>query len=172
MSQATQIIDALVRFAERSDVFRHGREDFYGDMHLTEIHCIHWIGSLDHANVTGISREMGMTRGAISKIAKKLVGKGLIESYREPTNNKEIYFRLTGAGRRMFDVHGKCHAVARRERLALLTAYDAGEQDAILRFLRDINCHIDRKMAEAQAAPVADTCDAAARARKVDNDAL
>ena len=35
-----------------------------------------------------------MTRGAISKITKKLIKKGIIESYQKPDNKKEIYFRL------------------------------------------------------------------------------
>ena len=33
-----------------------------------------------------------MTSGAISKIAKKLIKKGIIESCQKPDNKKEIYF--------------------------------------------------------------------------------
>ena len=38
----------------------------------SEIHTIDAIGKIESPNVTGISEYMHMTRGAISKIAKKL----------------------------------------------------------------------------------------------------
>lgn len=143
MDQRARIIDALIRIRERADTFRHGREELFADITLTEIHCIDWIGTIDHANVTKISNEMGMTRGAISKIGRKLLGKGLIESYQEPTNNKEIYFRLTDKGWQFYAEHRKCHVRARQEKMDLLTTYSDDEQAIILRFLNDINCQID-----------------------------
>lgn len=146
MDQPRKIIDALTRITERSDQFRHGHEELFADINLTEVHCINWIGVIDHANVTKIANEMGMTRGAISKVARKLAGKGLVESYQEPTNNKEIYFRLTDAGRPLYDAHKTCHELARREKLALLAAYGDDEQAVILRFLGDINRQIDAKI--------------------------
>lgn len=146
MERTTRILDGLTRIVERADVFRHGREEVFADLNLTEVHCIHWIGSLDHANVTKIAERMGMTRGAISKIARKLLGKELVASYREPTNNKEIYFRLLPGGRRMYDEHGKCHTQARAARMAVLEGYDVDEQAVILRFLDDMNRLIDIKL--------------------------
>lgn len=48
-----------------------------------------------------------MTRGAISKLTKKLIKKGLIVSYQKPDNKKEIYFRLTEQGKVINKVHEK-----------------------------------------------------------------
>ncbi len=153
MEQAIRIINALTRIAERADMFRHGREELFGDINLTEIHCIHWIGTLDHANVTKIAGAMGMTRGAISKISRKLVSKGLLGTYQEPHNNKEIYFRLTETGQRLYDVHKQCHTRARKEKLAVLQGYDRDAQAVILRFLDDMNGLIDRRLAASEACP-------------------
>ncbi|NCD26799.1 MAG: MarR family transcriptional regulator, partial [Deltaproteobacteria bacterium] len=102
---------------------------------------------------------MRMTRGAISKIVKKLIGKELVESYQVLENKKEIYFRLTENGRRLFDEHLKCHTQARCEKLALLQEFTAAEQDCILRFLSAINVQIDAKVADA-CAPCAMGCPA------------
>ncbi len=147
MSQAIRIINALIKIQERADVFRHGREDIFTGIHLAEVHCIDWIGTIDHANVTKIANEMSMTRGAISKISKKLLCKGMIESYQRPDNNKEIYYRLTDQGRQLYSEHKKCHSKAQQEKLSLLETYSEDEQAVILRFLNDINHLLDIKLA-------------------------
>lgn len=147
MSQAMSIIRALTRITERADSFRHGQEDLFEEINLAEVHCIDWIGTIDHANVTKIANEMGMTRGAISKICKKLLHKGMIESYQEPGNNKEIYFRLTDRGAPLFAEHRKCHLRSRQEKLSLLASYRDDEQAVILQFLNDINRLLDARLA-------------------------
>jgi DNA-binding MarR family transcriptional regulator len=146
MHNANRIIDELIRITERADAFRHGREDFFLGIGLAEMHCIHWIGMLNDPNVTKIADQMQMTRGAISKIARKLLSKDLIASYKKPTNNKEIYYQLTENGRRLFDEHKKCHTQVRQEKLTLLQSFSEAEQDSILRFLNAINGQLDRKL--------------------------
>lgn len=70
--------------------------DEYG---YSETHCIDYIGRLELPNVTKIAEHMGMTRGAISKMTKKLLAKGLIEKYTLESNKKEVYFKLTDLGK-------------------------------------------------------------------------
>lgn len=159
MSKAPLIVDELTRITERADIFRHARDEFFQGISLAEMHCMHWIGLTDQPNVTKIAERMRMTRGAISKIVKKLIGKELVESYQVLENKKEIYFRLTATGRRLFDEHLKCHTQARCEKLALLQEFTAAEQDCILRFLSAINVQIDAKVADA-CAPCAMGCPA------------
>lgn len=146
MDLATGIIDALTRILERADLFGHGREDVFRGINLAEVHCIDWIGMIDRPNVTKIACKMGLTRGAVSKITKKLVAKGFIQRYQGAENNKEIYFRLTEAGQHAYSEHKKRHNRVRQERLSILTAYSSAEQAAILRFLREVNELFDRKL--------------------------
>ncbi|MDF2935735.1 MAG: transcriptional regulator, MarR family [Paenibacillaceae bacterium] len=61
-----------------------------------------YIGNHADSNVTKLAESFYMTRSAISKITKKLMEKGLIDSYQKPENKKEIYFRLTEQGRRLY----------------------------------------------------------------------
>ena len=143
MDQASLILGELTRITERAEAFRHGQEDLFQEISLAEMHCIHWIGLIDHPNVTKISAQMRMTRGAISKIAKKLMGKEFIESYQEPTNNKEIFYRLTGEGQRLHDEHAIRHEQARQGRIAILQSFTPDEQRAILRFLEALNGQLD-----------------------------
>ena len=155
MNQPHRIVSELIKISEHADAFRHGREDFFDDLNLTEVHCIHWIGTLDHANVTKVSNEMGMTRGAISKICKKLLKKKFIESYQEPENNKNIYFRVAESGRSIFEAHKITHTLTFEEKVNIANKYDADEQAIILRFLMDINAFVENRLETAYA----DSCD-------------
>ncbi len=74
-------------------------EDKLREYKSSEVHCIEYIGRNVDSNVTKLAESFYMTRGAISKIAKKLMQKGIIESYQKPENKKEIYFRLTEQGK-------------------------------------------------------------------------
>ena len=155
MNQPHRIVSELIKISEHADAFRHGREDFFDDLNLTEVHCIHWIGTLDHANVTKVSNEMGMTRGAISKICKKLLKKNFIESYQEPENNKNIYFRVAEGGRSIFEAHKITHTRTFEEKVNIANKYDADKQAIILRFLMDINAFVENSLETAYA----DSCD-------------
>ena len=139
MNQALRILDIFIKIQENSDVFQHNQEGLFDKISLAEVHCIDWIGMIDHPNVTKISEKMGLTRGAISKISKKLLSKGLIENYQEPDNNKEIYFQLTESGQSVYDKHKKIHNRARQEWLDFFEHYSDEEQAAILRFFTEIN---------------------------------
>ena len=147
MGIAQLVIDELTRIVERADAFRHGRDDFFMGIGLTEMHCIHWIGIIDHPNVTKIAGQMQMTRGAISKIAKKMTNKALITSYQVPPNNKIICYRLTEEGQKLFDAHLKIHTRIRDERLELLKSFSESEQGSILRFLNAVNRQLDLETA-------------------------
>ncbi|TGE37453.1 MarR family transcriptional regulator [Desulfosporosinus fructosivorans] len=148
MNQALKILDIFIKIQERSDVFQHKQEGLLDEISLAEVHCLDWIGMTDHPNVTKISEKMGLTRGGISRICKKLLGKGLIESYQEPENNKEIYFRLTEGGQSVYGEHKKIHSEARQEWLSFFEHYSDNEQATILRFATDINDLFDSKSAD------------------------
>ncbi|WFR58833.1 MarR family transcriptional regulator [Anaerocolumna sp. AGMB13025] len=144
MSQALKILDILIKMQEYSDVYLHKQDGLLEEIGLTEVHCIDCIGKTDHPNVTKISEQMRLTRAGISKISKRLLSKGLIESYQEPDNNKEIYFKLTVSGQSVYEEHKKIHNKAQQEWLAIFDHYSTEEQATILRFLVDIEGHYDR----------------------------
>lgn len=148
MDNASKVIKSLTRIQERSSIFEHHREEIFAGINFAEVHCIDKIGSTDFANVTKIAAEMGMTRGAISKISRKLLNKKLIDTYQKPENNKEIYFCLTEQGQKVYDEHKKCHNQSLEEKLAILSTYSEYEQSIILRFLNDINQKYDREINE------------------------
>lgn len=148
MNQAIQILDLLIKIQESSDIFPHEWEETFDGINLLEIHCIDRIGKIQYANVTKIANEMEMTRGSISKICKRIINKGLVESYQRSDNHKEIYYRLTESGQRIYNGHEKCHHQARQEELSLMNTFSEYEQSIIFRFLNGINYLHNRQMVE------------------------
>ena len=110
MKEQELLLKELALMLERQDMLSKLTEgkclDEYG---YSETHCIDYIGRLELPNVTKIAEHMGMTRGAISKMTKKLLTKGLIEKYTLESNKKEVYFKLTDLGKTLFEEHAKRH---------------------------------------------------------------
>jgi DNA-binding MarR family transcriptional regulator len=72
-----------------------------------EIQLIMVIKANEGVNAGTLAHIMKVTSGAVSQIAGKLLKKGLIESYRLPENRKEVFFRLTENGKKVFRAHQK-----------------------------------------------------------------
>lgn len=75
----------------------------------SEVHCIEAIHNIENPNVKKISDDLFMTRGAISKLTKKLIKKNAITVYQKDDNKKEIYFDLTTEGNRVYSSHLALH---------------------------------------------------------------
>lgn len=112
----------------------------------SEIHCIEAINEIEGANVTKIAESLYMTRGAISKLTKKLLQKELIESYRKPENKKEIYFRLTNKGKSINDIHNSLHTeFSKRDKHVFDEITDSQFEDILL-LLEKYNKHLDNEI--------------------------
>lgn len=114
----------------------------------SEIHCIEYIGKNEDANVTKLSKDFNMTRGAISKLTKKLITKGLIESYQKPENKKEIYYKLTKNGEEVFDVHKKLHIKFIDRDKEIFEKFSSEELETIIKFAEQYDLHLKSKIEE------------------------
>ncbi|MDR3264236.1 MAG: MarR family transcriptional regulator [Clostridiales bacterium] len=112
----------------------------------SEIHCIEYIGRNADANVTRLAESFFMTNGAISKIAKKLIKKGTIISYRKPDNKKEIYFCLTPQGNELFKVHETLHDEFYERDKAVFGQVTGEEFDGMLNLIEKYNKHLDAEI--------------------------
>jgi len=120
----------------------------------SEIHTLCVIGTASGINITDLSVRLGVTKGAISKIAKKMAEKDLIERYQEPGNDKEILLRLTPKGKRAYLGHEKLQEIA-FERLATEMKNLTDEQNVFLfRVFEVMEEMIDSTLLEKGADPV------------------
>jgi DNA-binding MarR family transcriptional regulator len=139
MDIESEILDIFIRLQEHSDILRYQQANLPEGIGLTEVHCLDCIGREERRNVTKIADQLGLTRAGVSKANKRLLGKDLIESYRDDNNKKEIYFRLTKQGQAVFKEHENIHDRVRKEWLDFLSDYGDSEKKAILRFFSEIN---------------------------------
>ena len=121
-------------------------KDSFKDYKSSEVHYIECIGRNVDSNVTKLAEFLYMTRGAISKMTKKLIKKGVIESYQKPDNKKEIYFRLTEQGQVIYKVHEKLHKEFQDRDKAVFDQVTEEQFDSMLSFVEKYSDHLDTEI--------------------------
>lgn len=121
-------------------------EDSLKGYKSSEVHCIEYIGRNADSNVTKLAESFYMTRGAISKIAKKLIHKGIIESYQKLDNKKEIYFRLTSQGEEIYKIHEELHKEFQERDKAVIEQVTEEQFDIMLSFVEKYSKHLDAEI--------------------------
>jgi len=121
-------------------------KDSFKGYKSSEIHCIEYIGRNVDSNVTKLAESFYVTRGAISKLTKKLIKKGIIESYQKPDNKKEIYFRLTEQGKAINKVHDELHKEFQERDKAVFEQVTEEQFDIMLSFVEKYNRHLDAEI--------------------------
>ncbi|GIP33625.1 MarR family transcriptional regulator [Paenibacillus sp. J2TS4] len=90
------------------------------------------------SNVTKLAKAFQVTRGAISKVTKRLLEMGAIERYQKPGNNKEIYYRLSDIGRGIYWGHEKMHQTRIARDSAYFSQLSEEEKDRLIEILNKI----------------------------------
>lgn len=149
MKEQELLLKEIALMLERQDMLSKLTEsqclDEYG---YSETHCIDFIGRLELPNVTKVAEHMGMTRGAISKMTKKLLSKGLIEKYTLESNKKEVYFRLTEQGNHLFEEHDKRHRRWEKRDMEFLSRYSKEEVEIVYQFMQEFNGYLETQIEE------------------------
>ncbi|WP_073150443.1 MarR family winged helix-turn-helix transcriptional regulator [Seinonella peptonophila] len=129
------------RVSERHKVIKEIEQKkfkFMQENTFLEVHCIDWIEKLNDPNVTKLSKALRVTRGTISKITKKLISDGLIEKYQKEKNKKEIYYKLTEAGREIYLEHQAMHKALLEKDHAFFSKLSVAEKEQLVMILKKI----------------------------------
>lgn len=86
-----------------------------------------------------LSRKMGITKGAISQMAKKLEQKGLIIRSKSKENSKDIYLVVTDQGKQAVEEYNRLHDKLYHGIDTILNQYDETDQQMITEFLNKTN---------------------------------
>ena len=121
-------------------------EDSLKGYKSSEVHCIEYIGRNEDSNGTKLVESFYMTSGAISKITKKLIKKGIIESYQKPDNKKEIYFRLTPQGKAIYKIHEELHKEFQEQDKAVFEQVTEEQFDSMLSFVEKYSRHLEAEI--------------------------
>ncbi|MEK5508903.1 MarR family transcriptional regulator [Paenibacillus sp. SEL3] len=112
----------------------------------SEVHCIEYIERNADSNVTKLAESLYMTTGAISKITKKLIKKGIIESYQKLDNKKEVYFRLTEEGKVIYNIHEELHKEFQERDKAVFEQVTEEQFNSMISFLEKYSRHLDAEI--------------------------
>ncbi|AKR35332.1 MAG TPA: MarR family transcriptional regulator [Bacillus sp. (in: Bacteria)] len=112
----------------------------------SEVHCIEYIENNANSNVTQLAEAFYVTRGAISRMTKKLIQKGLVESYQKSENKKEIYFKLTEQGKEIYKIHENLHKEFQERDKAVFEQVTEEEFDSIISFVEKYSRHLDAEI--------------------------
>lgn len=125
---------------------KHKMEAKLKEYKSSEVHCIEFIGQNTDVNVTKLAEAFFMTLGAISKLTKKLMNKGIIESYKKPDNKKEIYFKLTLEGERVYKIHEELHNEFRERDKNIYANISDNDLSIMINFAKKYSLHIDSEL--------------------------
>lgn len=121
-------------------------EDILKDYKPSEVHCMEYIEKNKNSNVTQLATSLYMTTSAISKLTKKLIKKGFIESYKKDDNKKEIYFRLTIEGKAINKIHEDFHKEFKERDKAVFEQITDEQFDGMLNFIKKYSTHLDTEI--------------------------
>lgn len=105
-------------------------------LYPNEIHTVEYIAVSSTTNLTEIANQMGLTRGAVSKMIGKLENLGLLVRYKYHPKQKEIYVHLTKVGVQAYEGHKKYHATMWERLSRYFESLEEGQRQVILAFLR------------------------------------
>ena len=144
-----ELMNLFVKYMEKQEILSKLTEDekLHG-YNYSEIHTIAAIGDLAEPNVTQIANYMNVTRGAISKITKKLLEQNLIEAYQREGNKQKIFFRLTKSGQFLYEEHEKRHNLWLKRDNAFIKQFDLKTVEQVEKFMKVFNDYLETQITE------------------------
>ncbi len=131
--------DMLCKLTESQKLHNYG---------YSEIHTIRAIHDLPQPNVTAIAEYLKLTKGAISKITKKLISQGLIDTYMLADNNQKIFFSLKEKGEDLYREHEKRHSLWQERDNIFLASFSKQELENITFFMKKYNNYLEKQIDE------------------------
>lgn len=143
------LLEQIAEFLEKQDLLAKLTENEklhkYG---TSEIHTITAIGDLENPNVTEIAKHLKMTKGAISKITKRLIKEEAIETYSIPPNNQKVFFKLAPKGEFLYEEHEKRHRLWLERDNKFLNQFSSDKLKEISDFIVSFNEYMEEQIEE------------------------
>ncbi|MDR1147103.1 MAG: MarR family transcriptional regulator [Spirochaetaceae bacterium] len=103
-----------------------------------EVHLLGIINEHPDENTSQLAARLGITKGAIAQITKKLLEKGLMTSFHPPENKKEVYFEMTKLGKKAVSGHNRHHQRLNSGLMKYFETLSDKDMQTILTFLDNI----------------------------------
>ena len=141
------LLNQFAEFLEKQDMLSKLTENeklhSYG---YSEIHVIAAIGDLEEPNVTALAKTLRLTKGAVSKITKRLISSNVIEAYTIPDNRQKIFYRLLEKGRFLYEEHEKMHKLWLERDRQFLSQFTELQLEEFSKFMSSYNGYLEEQI--------------------------
>lgn len=120
-------------------------------IHGSEIHMVCHIKRNPGSHISGIARDIKVSRGAVSQIVKKLENKGLVRKVENPKSRRQLDLVLTEKGEKAYDGHQLLHSMFTGNLEGVLEHYDQKEFSLISKFINELEDSVDQLIETAYA---------------------
>lgn len=128
--QWERLVNRLI-FLEKRYVFRSGELKLYP----SELHVLLAVRQEPEMNATELARRLGVTKGAVSQVMKRLEGKGVLGKRHDPYQKNELTVFFTPLGQQAVEAFLAQRAEAGRRFRQHLDSLSDEESRTIQRFL-------------------------------------
>ena len=143
------LLNQFAEFLEKQDMLSKLTENeklhSYG---YSEIHVIAAIGDLEEPNVTALAKTLRLTKGAVSKITKRLISSNVIEAYTIPDNRQKIFYRLLEKGRFLYEEHEKRHKLWLERDRQFLSQFTELQLEEFSKFMSSYNGYLEEQISQ------------------------
>lgn len=104
---AEKIVELFIRLANKYNSLEKIPVDYGAGENLyhSERHLIDQVGDNPDLNITQLAKHVGVTKGAISQVVKKLEKKELVKRSKRGENEKEIFLEFSQQGKKIYQRH-------------------------------------------------------------------
>lgn len=118
---------------------KYGTED---ELYMVEAHTINLIGEKSKVSPSYLANLTNKTKGAISQMVDKLLKKGLVIKYKNPTNNREVIIELSDKGKQAYKYHKELDQIEYGRMLSRLNQFSTEDLINFTKIASVINDHV------------------------------
>ena len=140
-----EIYRLMTEFLEKQEVLNQichpEKLSGYG---TTELHVLKAIFETKDPNVTSLAKALRLTKGAICRTIRKLADKQLVEPYMQDGNRQKVFYRVTPAGREVYEKHEARDSGWKQINHEFLSGLSMEEMQNTAHFLRRYNTFLEQ----------------------------
>jgi len=111
-------------------------------LYNSEINMITCISESNEHYIIGLAKELGITKGAVSQIVKKLEKKGMITKFVDPGNRSRLFIELTPKGICAYNQNNESHRLMNSIFISVLKNLPDDKINMLLNILKEIKSKI------------------------------
>jgi len=145
-NQSQYVFETMLRIINKTSELMIAPRKFGTDdiLYASEIHMIDVIGRYPGIYVTEIANKLGITKGAVPKMIRKLLQKEMIYRYQAMDNKKMVLFELTEKGHVAFQIHAEFHQKMDQDIIKKFDSLQESDQIIFKNIMNDIEQYIDK----------------------------